>query len=68
MLLGRGFDVVIFGHTHHAEQISLPSGMYVNAGNWMKGSTYVDIDRGEVQLRTWHPVASAGRTGARDGL
>jgi UDP-2,3-diacylglucosamine pyrophosphatase LpxH len=63
MLLGRGFDVVVFGHTHNAEEITLPSGTYINAGDWMKGRTYVDIDHGEVTLRTWQPVTAAGRVG-----
>ncbi|HUP86114.1 MAG TPA: UDP-2,3-diacylglucosamine diphosphatase [Acidimicrobiales bacterium] len=53
MLLQRGFDVVVFGHTHNAELVELPSGTYVNSGTWMHGGTYADIDRGEVTLRTW---------------
>ena len=53
MLLQRGFDAVVFGHTHNAELVELPSGAYANSGNWLRGSTYVEIDRGEVALRTW---------------
>lgn len=53
MLLHRGFDVVVFGHTHNAETAVLPSGTYVNCGNWLSGRTYVDIDRGNVALRSW---------------
>jgi UDP-2,3-diacylglucosamine pyrophosphatase LpxH len=53
MLLNRGFDAVLFGHTHNAEQVDLPSGVYVNSGNWLRGHTYVEIDHGKVELKTW---------------
>jgi UDP-2,3-diacylglucosamine pyrophosphatase LpxH len=53
MILDRGFDAVVFGHTHHPERVELPSGTYVNSGTWMTKGSYVDIDRGEVTLRTW---------------
>jgi UDP-2,3-diacylglucosamine pyrophosphatase LpxH len=54
MLLQRGFDAVVFGHTHHAEDVELPSGRYLNTGTWMKGGQYVDIDGGDVRLLSWH--------------
>jgi UDP-2,3-diacylglucosamine pyrophosphatase LpxH len=53
MLLQRGFDAVIFGHTHNAEVAQLASGTYINSGNWLSGRTFVDIDRGQLTLRTW---------------
>ena len=60
-ILDRGFDAVVFGHTHHAEAVDLPSGTYVNSGTWMHGGTYVDIEHGEVTLRTWdHERVLAG--------
>lgn len=47
----RGFDVVIFGHTHHWGQVTLPGGgSYFNPGSWMISSHYVKIERGEVSL------------------
>jgi UDP-2,3-diacylglucosamine pyrophosphatase LpxH len=55
MLLRRGFDTVIFGHTHNAESVALPSGTYINCGNWLSGRTYVDIDHGQVRLCSWEP-------------
>jgi len=55
MLLERGFDAVIFGHTHNPEAVELPSGTYINSGNWLRGHTYVDIDHGELTLKTWNP-------------
>jgi len=45
---------VVFGHTHNAEVIDLPSGTYVNCGNWLRGSSYVEIDHGDVSLHTWN--------------
>ena len=53
-LLERGFDAVIFGHTHRAEEREVaPGKRYLNSGNWMQGGTYIEIDRGEGRLRQW---------------
>jgi UDP-2,3-diacylglucosamine pyrophosphatase LpxH len=52
-LLLRGFDTVIFGHTHTAETLHMPGGSYINAGNWLQGNTYVDIDNGAATLCAW---------------
>lgn len=53
MLLARGFDTVIFGHTHNACDVQLANGHYVNSGNWLQGSSYVEIDNGKVELKKW---------------
>lgn len=54
MLLRRGFDVVIFGHTHRALDVELaPGRRYINAGNWMRGGSFVEIIDGEVNLKHW---------------
>lgn len=54
MLLWRGFDVVVFGHTHCPEDVTFESGSrYVNSGTWVRGGTYVEIDHGSVSLRRW---------------
>jgi UDP-2,3-diacylglucosamine pyrophosphatase LpxH len=54
MLLRRGFDVVVFGHTHHAEEVVFEPGQrYFNSGNWVRGGTFVEIERGQVSLRRW---------------
>jgi UDP-2,3-diacylglucosamine pyrophosphatase LpxH len=58
MLLRRGFDVVVFGHTHQSEEmVFAPGQRYFNSGNWVRGGTYVEIDRGEVSLRRWREAA-----------
>lgn len=54
MLLRRGFDTVVFGHTHRAESIELgPEKQYLNSGNWMHGGTYVELDHGRATLKKW---------------
>jgi UDP-2,3-diacylglucosamine pyrophosphatase LpxH len=53
LVLERGFDTVIFGHTHRAEDLSLPEGRYLNGGNWMRDSTYIAIDHGSATLERW---------------
>jgi len=54
MLLRRGFDAVVFGHTHQPEDTSIPSGgRYLNCGTWVRGGSFVEIDRGQVALRRW---------------
>jgi len=54
-LLERGFDTVIFGHTHTAETVPMLGGTYINSGNWLRGNTYVDIHQGTATLCTWEP-------------
>jgi UDP-2,3-diacylglucosamine pyrophosphatase LpxH len=54
MLLQRGFDVVVFGHTHKPEDVILsPGRRYVNAGNWVRGGSYVKLDNGHIELLSW---------------
>jgi UDP-2,3-diacylglucosamine pyrophosphatase LpxH len=54
MLVRRGFDAVVFGHTHQSEDIVLASGgRYLNCGTWVRGGSFVEIDHGQVALRRW---------------
>lgn len=58
MLAERGFDVVVLGHTHRPERVELDGGaLYLNAGNWLRNSTFVEIIDGAADLRRWDPVA-----------
>ena len=53
-LSNRGFDGVVFGHTHHAGQIKLNEfSRYVNSGSWLVGSDYIRIVDGQMELRKW---------------
>lgn len=50
-LEARGFDGVVFGHTHHSGVTSLPlGGLYLNPGSWMLGSKYVLIENGAARM------------------
>ncbi len=51
----RGYDVVVFGHTHRPGIIKLPhQRLYVNPGCWYKDVIYfVEIDKGKVELKKW---------------
>lgn len=60
-LFERGFDAVVFGHTHHPERTELDGGLFVNAGDWMSTRSYALIDHGSVELHTWHPAPVGGR-------
>jgi UDP-2,3-diacylglucosamine pyrophosphatase LpxH len=52
----RGFDAVIFGHTHHPGRVMLRSGaVYYNTGSWLHRPRCVAIDRG----RIWFGQVSA---------
>lgn len=54
-LFRRGFDAVVFGHTHQPEVVGLDGGTFVNDGDWMKRRTYVTIDAGALALHEWVP-------------
>ncbi|MDX9732033.1 MAG: metallophosphoesterase [Bdellovibrionales bacterium] len=51
-LTNRGFDAVIFGHTHHSGMIRLDNGaMYYNTGSWLARTPMVAIESGAVEIR-----------------
>jgi UDP-2,3-diacylglucosamine pyrophosphatase LpxH len=52
-LLARGFDAVVFGHTHLPERTPLEEGLFVNGGDWLTHRTVVEVDRGDVHLAEW---------------
>ncbi len=55
-ILARGFDTVVFGHTHQPGYREYDGQTYVNSGSWMLAPTYVKIDNGEVSLENWTPM------------
>ncbi len=53
-LARRGFDTVIFGHTHHHGESRLGTEWrYLNPGSWLLSSHYVEIHTGHAQLKQW---------------
>ncbi|MBD3391593.1 MAG: hypothetical protein GF418_06045 [Chitinivibrionales bacterium] len=49
-LLSRGSDIVIFGHSHHAELLRLDGAIYCNTGEWIRRYTYAKLEEGELTL------------------
>jgi UDP-2,3-diacylglucosamine pyrophosphatase LpxH len=50
----RGFDSIVFGHTHHPGEVQLEGGAkYLNPGSWMLTTHYVCIENGLVTLKEW---------------
>ncbi|RLA89658.1 MAG: hypothetical protein DRG20_04385, partial [Deltaproteobacteria bacterium] len=54
-ILERGFDVVVFGHTHKfGIQDMGENKKYANAGSWAEETVhYLKIDNGEISLLEW---------------
>jgi UDP-2,3-diacylglucosamine pyrophosphatase LpxH len=49
----RGFDAIVFGHTHLSGQTALPDGArYYNTGSWFYKPHYVDVREGSLRLLT----------------
>ena len=50
----RGFDAVVFGHTHHAGTAELPEGRrYFNTGSWLMGTPFLEINDGQMKMQRW---------------
>jgi len=53
----RGFDVVVFGHTHHPGEFELDSNKrYLNPGSWLLSCHFVEVLNGKVTLRDWQTI------------
>lgn len=54
-LARRGFDAVIFGHTHRPGTVPLNGSraMYYNTGSWFGQPHYITITGGDVELKPW---------------
>lgn len=54
-LLQRGFDIVVFGHSHCVGQLTMQGyGQYFNTGSWMRyPNHFVEIRKGTPELKTW---------------
>jgi UDP-2,3-diacylglucosamine pyrophosphatase LpxH len=51
----RGFDHIIFGHTHHPGTVELgDEKTYLNPGSWLLSCHYVEISEGNVELKQWN--------------
>jgi UDP-2,3-diacylglucosamine pyrophosphatase LpxH len=54
-IAARGFDAVIFGHTHHPGVIPIRGGSanYVNTGAWSRRPHFATIESGVIELKPW---------------
>jgi UDP-2,3-diacylglucosamine pyrophosphatase LpxH len=51
----RGFDAVIFGHTHYKGEVILDNGKrYLNSGSWLISYDYIEIINGELKILQWN--------------
>jgi UDP-2,3-diacylglucosamine hydrolase len=53
--LKEGYDIVFFGHTHAAEHLIYPEGIYCNTGAWLAKYTYASMQSGDVRLFEYLP-------------
>lgn len=49
----KGFDCVVFGHTHSPQVFRENSRTYINTGDWMNCFTYGKFERGRLSLEHW---------------
>lgn len=52
-ICSRGFDSIIFGHTHHVGLVDLPEGKYINSGSWLISPNYIEITPQEVAISNY---------------
>jgi len=59
LILERGFDAVIFGHTHRARTVEVNSNkFYYNTGSWFQHPHYIEINRGKIKLNRLDSITS----------
>lgn len=55
-LTSRGFDAVVFGHTHHVGTLTLENGAkYFNSGSWLMKTPMIHCADGELSIVPWTP-------------
>jgi UDP-2,3-diacylglucosamine pyrophosphatase LpxH len=57
-ILERGFDAVIFGHTHLVAFYEMDDKQYANPGSWIgsipeHSGHYIEIRKGDIRLKQW---------------
>lgn len=55
-LLTDDVDILIHGHTHSAFIKDLKHGIYINSGNWMESTDYVEMENGTCALKKYPPA------------
>lgn len=49
----EGFDIVIMGHRHKPNMLTINHGTYINLGDWIAHNTYAELSGGVIELKTW---------------
>jgi UDP-2,3-diacylglucosamine hydrolase len=49
----EGFDIVIMGHRHKPNVVTIGHGVYINLGDWITHRTYAELSNGTIVLKTW---------------
>ena len=57
----NGVDIVVMGHRHVPERISIGHGVYVNLGDWITFNTYGKLADGVMCLETWSGQQESAR-------
>lgn len=53
-ILSRGFDTVVFGHTHRSGVVDLGEDrQYLNTGSWLGKPNFIEINDGVTELKPW---------------
>lgn len=52
-LLDCGYDLVILGHSHFPDMITIDDKQYCNTGQWLYTYTYVILDEGKLYLKDY---------------
>jgi UDP-2,3-diacylglucosamine hydrolase len=56
LLRETGSDILMHGHVHAGFVKTLPEGVYVNTGEWVRRLEYVEMEGGECSLRTYEAI------------
>lgn len=63
-ICARGFDAVIFGHTHHVGRRPLPHGTYINSGSWLIGPHFIEINPHVVTINKYQGLIHRSTQGS----
>lgn len=57
-VLERGYDAVVFGHTHNPGLVELENGqIFANSGSWMLDPTFLKLENGKLSMENWADIS-----------
>lgn len=58
----RGFDCVVFGHTHHPGEVQLKNNKrYLNSSSWLRSFHHIEINKDVVTLKNLRPSGNSSK-------